>query len=346
MCNCEQGSFYYLAFFIFASMKRIIFLFIFLSHYLFSQEQIVKSILLDSVTVTGVKDGFDIDEFIHYVKTDTTFYMAFKNLRYYTHKYESELSIYNRKDKIIGSLNRSGNHFSNGKNAWVVDDTIYKSGKVFSNKAKRVIRRNNGLQSSSYNDLSKIKNKYKFYTPKAFDEVFFPYDTIKVSLKISDKKNKNESQNMRDAKTVGFTIGNDNTEQKKGGMSVKLAVFDISMRQYYDYSISTKDYNGRECYVFTVEVKKGLSDKDLKEALIRKIVSYFDKSNFNVLHREYIFSYRHLLIDLDMRVVVDVNYFNGKHVPTYILYDGYWNVPLFKPEKAKFTLNLRDYIVD
>ncbi len=68
-------------------MKKTILSFLFLSQLIFAQEQIVKSVLLDSVTVTGVKDGFDIDEFIHYVKTDTTFYIAFKHLRYYTHQY-------------------------------------------------------------------------------------------------------------------------------------------------------------------------------------------------------------------------------------------------------------------
>ena len=264
--------------------------------------------MLDSLTVTGVKDGFDVDEFIHYVKTDTTFYMAFKHLRYYTHHYESELNIFNKKGKTIGTLNRWGTHFSDGKEAWVVDDSINDEGKIFAKKITRMLRKNTDSTSSVYVQISKIKNKYRYYTPKAFDEVFFPTDTIGVSLKISDGKNENESQNMRDAKTVGFSVGNNDTEQKKGGMSVKLAVFDISMQQYYDYKIDTINYKGRDCYTFSVEVKKDLSKKDLGEALIRKIVSYFDKENFNVIYREYIFSYRHWLIDLDMEIVVYMNY--------------------------------------
>ena len=64
MCNCRQGSFYCLAFFIFAFMKKLLLLFLFFTHYALAQEQIVKSVLLDSVTITGVKEGFDIDEFI------------------------------------------------------------------------------------------------------------------------------------------------------------------------------------------------------------------------------------------------------------------------------------------
>ena len=327
-------------------MKKNVFFFLFLSQFAFAQEQIVKSVLLDSVTVTGVKDGFDVDEFIHYVKTDTTFYMAFKHLRYYTHYYESELNIFNKKGKTIGTLNRWGTHFSDGKKAWVVDDSINDEGKIFAKKITRMLRKNTDSTSSVYVQISKIKNKYRYYTPEAFDEVFFSTDTIGVSLKISDGKNENESQNMRDAKTVGFSVGNNDTEQKKGGMSVKLAVFDISMQQYYDYKIDTINYKGRDCYTFSVEVKKDLSKKDLGEALIRKIVSYFDKENFNVIYREYIFSYRHWLIDLDMEIVVNMDYFNGKHIPTDIYYKGFWNVVFFKPERAEFKLKLMDYKVD
>ena len=327
-------------------MKKNVFFFLFLSQFAFAQEQIVKSVLLDSVTVTGVKDGFDVDEFIHYVKTDTTFYMAFKHLRYYTHYYESELNIFNKKGKTIGTLNRWGTHLSDGKKAWVVDDSINDEGKIFAKKIIRMLRKNTDSTSSVYAQISKIKNKYRYYTPEAFDEVFFPTDTIGVSLKISDGKNENESQNMRDAKTVGFSVGNNDTEQKKGGMSVKLAVFDISMQQYYDYKIETINYKGRDCYIFLVEVKKDLSKKDLKEALIRKIVSYFDKENFNVIYREYVFSYQHWLIDLDMQVIVNMDYFNSKHIPTDIYYKGFWNVPFFKPERADFILKLKDYKVD
>ena len=42
------------------------------------------------------------------------------------------------------------------------------------------------------------------------------------------------------------------------------------------------------------------SVKDEKKALIRNIVSYFDKENFNVIYREYKFVYSSFFIDLDI----------------------------------------------
>ena len=159
-------------------------------------------------------------------------------------------------------------------------------------------------------------------------------------------KNKNESQNMRDAKTVGFSIGTDEVEQLKGGVSKKLAIFDSNMQQFYDYIISETMYNNRECYTFAIKSKKDLSAKDKKQVLIRKIISYFDKQNFNVIYREYKFVYKNWFIDLDMDITVNMDYINNKHMPIDIYYKGFWNVLFFKPERVEFKLRNTNYIVN
>ena len=163
---------------------------------------------------------------------------------------------------------------------------------------------------------------------------------------MADGKNKDDSQNMRDAKTVGFSIGTDGVEQSKGGVSKKLAIFDIDMQQYYDYIISETIYNGRDCYSFTVKVKEELKAKDKEKALIRNIVSYFDKENFRVIYREYKFVYSNWFLDLDMDITVNMDYVNGKHIPIDIHYKGFWDVIFFKPERAEFLLKNTNYLVD
>ena len=89
--------------------------------------------------------------------------------------------------------------------------------------------------------------------------------------------------------------------------------------------------------------KENLTKKDREKALIRKVLSYFDKDNFNVIYREYKFVYKNWLIDLDMDVVVYLDYIDNYHVPTKIIYDGFWKVLFFKKEKADFSLNLYNY---
>ena len=303
-------------------MRKLTCIFFFLfSFTLFSQDTLMPYILLDDVIISESNNGFSVEDFIGYVKNDTTFYMAFKHLRYYQHDYDGELNIYNKKNKKIGSLNKSGVHYVKDNKAWVVNKKIKHDGKIF-----------------------KRNGKYHYYTAEAFDKIFFPKDTINVSLKIR-KKSSQEDQNVRDAKTIGFSVGSNETQQSKGGLNKKLAIFDINMQQYYDYIISDTIYNNKLCYVFTVSVKKDLSQKDKKNALIRKIVSFFDKENFNVLYREYKFVYNHLVFDVDMNVIVNIDYVDDKHLPTSIYYNGYWNVLFFKPERANFNLKLSNYKV-
>ena len=280
-------------------------------------------IFLDDVVISEANNGFSVEDFVSYVQQDTTFYMGFKHLRYYSHNYESELIIFNKKGKKIGSLRQAGTHYSDGKNAWVVQDYVIDEGKIF-----------------------KRNGDYKYYTPEAFNEVFFLKDTISVSLDISDGKNTNDSQNMRDAKTVGFSIGTDDVEQSKGGISKKLAIFDVDMQKYYDYIIGETIYKDRECYIFNIKVKEELSPKDVKKALVRNVISYFDKENFNVLYREYRFVYRNWLIDLDMNIIVHMDYVNGKHLPIDIYYKGFWDVMFFKAERVEFSLINSSYKVD
>ena len=300
--------------------KLFLILFQILALNLLAQDTLLKVIQLDDVIISEDNNGFTVEDFIHYVKNDTTFYKGFKHLRYYQHKYSSSLNIYNKKNKKIGVLNKQGTHFSDGENAFVVDDSLYVEGKIF-----------------------KRNGSHKYYTTEAFDEVFFPYDSINVSLEINNNKNKEESQNVRDAKTIGFSIGTDNVEQSKGGAKKKLAIFDIDMQKYYDYIISDTVYNDIPCYVFTVKVKENLENKQIEKALIRKVLSYFDKENFNVIYREYKFVYDNWFINLNMDVIVHLNYVGGIHVPTKILYDGFWKVLFFKKERADFNLKLFDY---
>jgi len=298
-------------------------IFFFISLLAKAQDTLIPIIFLDDVVISEENNGFSVDDFISYVQNDTTFYLGFKHLRYYQHKYESELNIYNKKDLKIASLNRLGTHFSDNKKAFTVDDSVYFDGKIY-----------------------KRNGKYKLYTPEAFDDVFFPYDTIDVSLQISKKKNPDDTQNMRDAKTIGFSIGTDNVEQSKGGVKKKLAIFNIDMQKYYNYTISDTTYNNISCYVFTVIVKENIDENQKQKALIRKVLSYFDKSNFNVIYREYKFVYDNWFIKLDMDVIVHLDYINNIHVPTSIYYNGYWKVLFFKSERTDFKLRLYDYIID
>ena len=275
--------------------------------------------MLDSVMITAVKDGFSVEEFIHYVKTDTTFYQGFKNLRYCNHDYHSDLKVLNKSGEIIGSLFRSGKYVITNEQLIVHIDSTFDDGRIFNRKGE-----------------------YRHYTPEFFDEIFFPKDTIGVTkfARNGEKGIEDENkQNEEDAKTIVFSIGSGDVETGNSKNKKKLAVFDIDMQQYYDYLISQEIFQDSiDCYSFTVRMKEGLNEKDEKQVLIRELVTYFDKKTFNVMYRKYEMSYRYWLIDLDVSVEVYMDYADSELVPSYVHYNGFWDIPFAKPEYADFKL--------
>lgn len=297
-------------------MRKFLFLLL-ITQSAWAQDRVVKSVMLDSVMITAVKDGFSVEEFIHYVKTDTTFYQGFKNLRYHNHDYHSELLLLKKNKEVMGSLYRAGNYLINNQQLVVNIDSTYDDGRIYNRRGE-----------------------YRHYTPEFFDNIFFPKDTVSVSKYATSKEEKGkDKQNEEDAKTIVFSIGSGDVESGNSKSKKKLAVFDIDMQQYYDYLISQKTFQDSiACYSFTVSMKEGLEKKEEEQVLIRELVSYFDKETFNVMYRKYVMSYRYWLIDLDVTVEVFMDYADDQLVPSYIHYKGFWDVPLNKAEHADFKL--------
>ena len=130
------------------------------------------------------EDGFSIEEFIHYVKTDTTFYQGFKNLRYYNHDYHSDLKVLKKSGEVLGSLFRSGKYVITNEQLVVHIDSTFNDGKIFNRKGE-----------------------YRHYTPEFFDEIFFPKDTISVTkfARNGEKEIEDENeQNEEDAKKIAL----------------------------------------------------------------------------------------------------------------------------------------------
>ena len=284
-----------------------------------AQEGIVKSVMIDSVMISAVSSGFSVEEFIYYVKTDTTFYQGFKNLRYYPHQFKSNLEIFDRSNRSIGQLSRNGYYEVENNQLVVHIQSEEDDGKIYNRRGK-----------------------YRYYTPEFFDHVFFPKDTLAVTKYISDDDDSDtddqNKKNENDAKVIVFNPGSVEVE-RSGSKKEKLAVFDISMQKYYDYIISKKTYKDTlECYEFVCRMKSDLTEKQQDDVLIRELVSYFDRNTFNVMYRKYVMKYDYWLIELDVTVDVEMGYAQDHLVPLNIHYKGFWDIPFSKPEIADFKL--------
>ena len=318
------GSFFLYSF---VSVRKWFYiLFVLCSSVLSAQDGIVKSVMLDSVMVSAVSAGFSIEDFVDYVKSDTSFYQGFKNLRYYPHQYTSELEVFDVKNNSVGFLYRKGTYEVADNKLVVKVDSSFNYGRIYNRRGK-----------------------YRYYTPEFFDYIFFPEDTLEVSkYRSKEESNNGDSQNERnerDAKVIIFNPGSVEVK-KSGSKKEKLAVFDKSMQKYYDYIISKKTYKDTlECYEFVCRMKSDLSEDEKKEVLIRELVSYFERNTFNVVYRKYAMKYDYWLIDLNVIVDVEMGYAKDKLVPRYINYIGYWDIPFSKPEIAEFKLWNSDFII-
>ena len=60
-------------------------------------------IYLDSVMVSATRLGLDVEDFIDYVRKDTSFYQAFQNIRTRSYRAENEIRLFTKKGKIRAS---------------------------------------------------------------------------------------------------------------------------------------------------------------------------------------------------------------------------------------------------
>jgi hypothetical protein len=285
-----------------------------------AQNDIVKIVMLDEFVIQSGWDSTDVARFIHKVRTDTTFYKAFLNLKYFPHHKEGHVLVYNKDETSRGTMHRTARqHLSEKEEMWV--EIIHET--------------HNG----------KIKNKkgeWKYLTAEMYDDVFFPAKPQRVSNRIvsmeqelvtGSRIEKHKAQLKRMMFNPGEAIG---TVPLIGD---KMAIFDDHMVPYYQYAIFQTTRNGKSCIAFSCIAKPGSE----KHTVIQDLTSYFDPETNDVLAREYRLAHRTILFDFDIQMKVENEQQNGWLLPVKVWYDGAWDVPLKKPEIIRFELRCSEY---
>ena len=293
----------------------------FISSVICSQEdeKIYNSIQLDTLTIFA-QNEFDTKTFIQRIKDDTTFYQAFKNLRYYPHKALGDLWVYNKREKEKATEKISVTQHLDESYMWQDRKTISSSGK-----------------------LRTKKGKYRFTTAEIYYDIFFPSDTISVSTEIPDVKeesvgNSKKSKYIHDLKLMMFNPGEDISGVPIVGK--KMSIFDNDMVEYYDYKVSIINFNGMECYQFSCVAKP--EHKEHK-TVIKYLTTVFNKENMAVLNRQYSMRYKSILFQFDVKINVRNEMKNGIITPLSISYNGYWDIPFKTQETITFTIKNSDY---
>lgn len=286
---------------------------------------IAQIVYLDSVVVKATKEGFNIDDFIELIISDTSFYQAFKNIRRASFQLQSDIVLTNRKQDTLSQAHTIFNQVFDGSCRQMDTVAFHSDGKFF-----------------------KRKGKYKYYTAKLLDRVFFTHGRQCISKKpialdkegnLSGEERK-ANRHLEELKILMFSPGEAANVPLMGD---KTAIFTEEMRRYYDYKIEVDSLRGHEVFVFTASVKPEWIDNEHR-TVIKYLKIYIDRQSLGLLGKAYRLAYQTIPYGFDIRLDVSLKSVqDGRYYPTSVVYDGFWRIPIGKYEEATFQVEISDF---
>jgi hypothetical protein len=305
-------------------MKKLLlaFSFLLLAFSSFSQQikrfnpDTIRTIVIDSA-VNIRSHHLNAQDFIDAVLADTGFYKAFRDMKKYSFIAENRIYTYNKNNKVDGKIYRKIKHSDIG-------------GKHIT---EYLVKKDSG-------NLYKSNGKYQLYTVEMFDYIFGnAYNSdFAEGPSLDGKGGKNESYKDK-LKTLIFRPGH-----KVTGIpfiSSKSEIFSKDMQEYYFYQFARGKYlDTIPVYRFRVVRKPSIADNDV---VIKEMNTIFDARTFKILGRYVDMKYSNWIFSFDVQMNIELGEFDGELLPTKITYQGNWDVPLHKTERASFLIVHKDY---
>jgi hypothetical protein len=304
-------------------MKRcFLFLALFLSQIAFSQnEDSIDNVRLSQMIQLSevvIRNNLDVNAFIRRVKTDTTFYKAFRNLRVLNFTSLNDIRMKDKKDKVKASLqSKTRQRVSKGcRTMEVVNETVT-------------------------GDFYDKDGEYNYYTAELYGGLFFTRGTVCGETNIvagtyRNVRSKSGSEKHKEQlKMLFFDPG-----KKIPGipfMGDKTAIFDRDHIDRYGFSLDYVDFSGQSCYLFTIKAK-GSSG-----VVIDNMTTWFNSSTMEIVARNYDLSYNAGVYDFDVHMEVQMTQFENLTVPSTLRYYGTWDAAFKKRERGVFTATLFDF---
>jgi hypothetical protein len=282
----------------------------------------LKTVVIDTPMVNIVAHQLNVQDFIDAVLKDTSFYEAFRKIKQYSFLAENQIYTYDKKNKVSGKIYRKLRHSREGGK--------HKMTYLLKQDSGKVLKRN---------------GKYQLYTVEMFDYIFMnAYSSDFVKSAPADAKpgkGKNESYKSK-LKTLIFSPG-----RPISGVpfiSKKSAVFSPEMKRFYRYEFARGTYmDSIPVYRFKVIQKPNLLDDEKDQVMIKELTTIFDTRTFQIMGRYVDMKFNNALFSFDVQMNIELNNFFGELLPTKISYQGNWDIPLKKEERAAFLILHKDY---
>jgi hypothetical protein len=276
----------------------------------------IRTIVIDSaINIRSHK--LNAQDFIDAVLRDTGFYRAFQDMKKFSFLAENRIYTYDNHNRINGKIYRKIQYSRiNGKH-----------------KTEYLAKKDSG-------EIYKSNGKYELYTLEMFDYIINnSYNSdYSAGQEISGSSTKDESYKSK-LKTLIFAPGH-----KVTGIpfiSSKSEIFSKDMRQYYLYQFARGKYlDSIPVYRFRVVRKPSISDNDV---IITELTTIFDMRTFQILGRYVHLKYSNMFISFDVQMNIELTKVDGELLPAKVTYQGTWDIPFHKTERASFLVVHKGY---
>lgn len=270
-----------------------------------------------------VRSGLNVPQFLQRIKTDTTFYKAFRNLRILSFTSLNDIRMLNKKGTVIASLQSKTHQTRSGG-----------------------CRTMQVLDEKTTGDM-KDGAGFSYFTAQLYAGLFFTQGTVcgETNIVAGAMRNVHNKRGLDKAKEqlkmLFFNPG-----KKIPGIPFigdKLDIFDERLAQYYNFNIDATNLNGQDCYLFSIRRRDDLTSSERGNIVFDNITTWFDAKTMEIAARNYDLSYDAGVYDFDVHMEVVMTKFGDLLVPQVLRYNGDWDVAFKKRERGVFTATLFDF---
>ncbi len=284
-------------------------------------ERLKQMVTLSEVVV---RNNLDVAKFLQLIKNDTTFYKAFRTLHIFGFTSLNDIRMMDKNRNIKASLqSKTIQHVVNG------------------------CRTMETVQESTTGNMYDGNKNFNYYTAELYASLFFTKEkicgenNIVKGIEHSTKSKSGIEKHKEQLKMLFFDPG-----KKIPGIPFignKINIFDPDVAKNYDFSIDMTNYNGQDCYMFTIKAKDDLSSDDKDNIVIDDITTWFNSKTMEIVGRNYDISYDAGVYDFDVHMEVQMTRFENYLVPKTLFYNGTWHMLFKKRERGVFTATLFDF---
>ena len=283
-----------------------------------STTQVGKKIITMSPVV--ISNQLNVPHFINRIKSDSTFYKAFRNLHILGFNAINDVRMLDKDGASTATLYSKTRQYRQGN-----------------------CRKMETIEENHTGDFYDEQHRYNYYTAQMYASLFFTKDSacgednIVTGREFSTEGLSGMEKHKAQLKMLFFNPG-----KRINGlpfMSDKTAIYDDEMAELYDMNIDMDQYNKTSCYIFKQKVKPGHED----DVVVDEMSTWFNDSTYEVVARNYSLSYDAAVYDFKVQMEVQMTHAGNLLVPALIRYNGNWKAVFKKRERGVFTATLYDF---